>query len=450
MNAEEPYIKRKIDIFLSQWKQDTQKFPLIVKGARQIGKTESILHFASGNYKNTVYINFAIDQKYRQITRDGFEPENIIRNLTLLNPDFHFEKKETLIIFDELQDFPDIATSLKFFKIQDFYDVICSGSLLGINYKQIQSNSVGYKTEFEMSSLDFEEFLWARGYSEDSINEMLLHMKENRPFSDLEMEVFNRLFMDFCITGGMPAVVKSFLLKGNFEGILQMQKNLILDYKEDVRKYADGIEQTRILSVLEHIPVQLAKENKKFQITKVARGARYKDYWGCVEWLRDSGIINIAYCMSFPELPLKGNYEELKFKLYFFDAGLLIACLDDESQEDLRANKNFGVFKGALYENIVAEALKKQGYDLFYFKKEDSTLEIDFFVRSKKSLLPVEVKAANGRAKSLSTLIKSAHYPDITNGIKFAKTNIGFSDNVCTFPYFCAFLLKRYLHDIEY
>ena len=220
--------------------------------------------------------------------------------------------------------------------------------------------------------------------------------------------------------------------------------------KKTVKKYVDGIDKTRVLNVFNHIPVQLAKENKKFQISKVANGARFKDYWGCIEWLNDAGMINICYCLHTPDLPLKGNYEDEKYKIYFRDTGLLIANLDEESQDDLRANKNMNVYKGALYENVIAEALCKQGYELFYYKKENSTLEQDFFVRTKKSLVPVEVKSTNGKAKSLSTLIKSDSYPDIATGIKLIHGNIGFENKIHTFPYFCAFLLKRYLSSVEF
>ena len=448
MEETKVYIKRKADQYLAEWKADSQRKPLIVKGARQIGKTETILHFSSQNYENVVYINFVTDEKYKVITKDGYEPQSIIKNITLVDSSKKFIPGKTVIIFDELQEFPEIATSLKFFKIDGRFDVICSGSLLGISYQRIQSNSVGYKTDYEMSSLDFEEFLWSKGY-ENAPEEMLEKMKKGEPFSELEHKVYSDLFRDFCITGGMPAIVSSYLQKGTFEGVLAMQRQLILNYQEDAKKYAEGLDKTRIINVLNHIPVQLAKENKKFQISKVASGARFKDYWGCIEWLKDAGIVNICYCMNFPELPLKGNYDASKYKLYFFDTGLLVANLDDDSQEDLRANENLGVYKGALYENIISESLHKQGYELYYYKKEDSTLEEDFFVRAKDFLIPVEVKATNGTAKSLRTLLKSEHYPDITYGIKFIMGNIGFTNNIFTFPYFCSFLLKRYLKDFN-
>lgn len=442
------YLKRKVDNYLLNWKTDPNKKPLIIKGSRQVGKTESITRFGHLNYKSIIYINFVEEPNYKMITTDGYKAQDIIRNISRIDPSKQFIENDTLIIFDELQDFPDIATSLKFFKIDGRFDVICSGSLLGINYQSIESNSVGYKTDYEMFSLDFEEFLWAKGYDESTIQEMLEHMIQLKSFNEIEMSIYSSLFLDFCILGGMPAVVREYIERGTFEGSIDIQKQLVADYKEDIRKYADGMDQTRITNVFNHIPVQLAKDNKKFQITKVASNARFRDYRGCIEWLKDAGIINICYCMQFPELPLKGNYDESKYKIYFADSGLLVAMLDDEAQENLRVNKNLGVYKGALYENIVGEALVKAGYDLYYYKKDNSTLEQDFFVRNKENLIPVEVKATNGTARSLRTLIASNHYPDIQFGIKFISGNIGLSNNIYTFPYFCAFLLKKYLTKI--
>lgn len=443
------YLKRKIDEYLHAWNKDPNRNPLIVKGPRQVGKTESILHFAMETYQSIIYINFVEEPKYKSITEKGYKTDDIIRNISRLDPTKRFKPGETLLFFDELQEYPDIATALKFFKIDGRFDVICSGSLLGISYRRIESNSVGYKTDYNMHSMDFEEFLWAKGYDGTVIEEMLWHMETEHPFTETMMREYGDLFLDYCILGGMPAVVREYIGKGTFEDTLDIQRQLLNDYKEDVRKYADGMDQTRILNVFEQIPIQLAKDNKKFQISKVAKGARFRDYRGCIEWLRDAGIINICYCLNFPELPLRGNYDDTKYKIYFFDTGLFVSMLDEEAQEDLRANKNLGVYKGALYENIVGEALTKCGYALYYYKREDSTLEEDFFVRTKESLLPVEVKAKRGTAKSLRTLIKDERYPDINCGIKFTVGNIGYSDGIYTFPYFCAFLLKDYLKRVD-
>lgn len=443
------YLERKIDAYLEQWKNDANHKPLIVKGPRQVGKTESIRRFAEQNYQSVIYINFVEEPKYKMITGDGYNTDAIIKNISLLDTSKSFVPQKTLIFFDELQDFPEIATALKFFKLDGRYDVICSGSMLGINYRKIESNSVGYKTDYEMYSLDFEEFLWAKGHVKSVRDSFLEHMHALKPFSEVEMQVFMLLFTEYCILGGMPAVVREYIERGTFEGSLETQRQLLADYEEDIRKYAEGMDQTRILNVFKHIPAQLAKDNKKFQISKVASGARFKDYRGCIEWLCDAGIINACYCLSFPELPLKGNYDDTKYKLYMADTGLLVAMLDDEAQDDLRANKNLGVYKGALYENIAAEALRKSGYGLYYYKKDDSTLEEDFFMRTAASLVPVEVKATNNMARSLKTLISSEKYPEIKFGIKVVGGNLGYNDGVYTFPYFCTFLLKDYLKGKE-
>ena len=439
------YLRRKIDDYLLAWRNREDKLPLIVKGARQIGKTESIFHFAQKNYENIVSINFVLEPKYKTILSDGYGVNEIIKNISLLDPSKKFIQGKTLIIFDELQEVPDIATSLKAFKLDGRFDVICSGSLLGINYKKIHSNSVGYKTDYEMFSMDFEEFLWAKGYTEIHIDNLLKHMQDGVPFSDTELAVYKKLFLDFCVLGGMPAVVKKYIETGTFSETLEIQRQIQLDYEEDIRKYAEGLDQIKIVSVYRNVPAQLAKENKKFQLSKIDKKARSREYMGCITWLEDAGVISICYCLNYPELPLKGNYDESKYKIYYPDTGLLIASLDEEAQEDLRANKNLGVYKGALYENFVAEAFIKQGLGLYYYKKESATLEEDFFVRTKDALVPVEVKANNNRSKSLRKLISSDSYSDIHWGIKLADSNVGIEDGICTFPYFCTFLLKKYL-----
>lgn len=441
------YFKRKVDEFLIQWKQDPAHKPLIIKGARQIGKTESILHFANEQYTNVIYINFVLEKKYTAIVNDGYDVETVLKNISLIDPSKKFISGETIIIFDEIQEYPDVATTLKAFRIDGRYDVICSGSMLGINYKKIHSNSVGNKIDYEMFSMDFEEFLWAKGYHEEQIADILQHMKDSKPFNEIELKVYKSLFMDYCVLGGMPDVVKGYIETGTFSNSLEIQGQIRLDYEEDVRKYAEGLDQTKIISVYRSIPAQLAKENKKFQFSKIEKNARSREYTGYIEWLKDAGVVTECNCLTYPELPLRGNIDESKYKLYYPDTGLLVSSLDEEAQEDLRVNKNLGVYKGALYENFVAEAFVKQGLGLFYYKKENSTLEEDFFVRSKNELIPVEVKANSNCSKSLAMLIRNKNYSDISHGIKLGDFNIGCSNGIFTFPYFCAFLVKEFLRE---
>ena len=440
-------LKRKIDKYLEEWKASVDKKPLIVKGARQVGKTASIRYFGEKYYNNIVEINFALQPKYKQIFADGYEVDSIIKNITLLNPTLVFVPYETLLFFDELQEYPDCATSLKSFKQDGRYDVICSGSLMGLYYQQIESNSVGYKTDYEMYSLDFEEFLWAKGYDEHFINDLYQHMLELKPLSNMQMDVLGGLFSDYMILGGMPEVVNRYIESGQFSGLLQLQRQLLQDYEEDITKYASGFDKAKVLAVYRHITTFLAAENKRFQVTKIARGARNREYIGAVEWLANAGIINICYCLQTPSLPLKGNYDAKLYKVYYRDTGLLIASLDEEAQEDLRANRNFGTYKGAIFENIVADMLAKQGYDLYYYRSESPSLEMDFFVRDAQSLIPVEVKAKDNATASLNRLISSdkEKYDDIQYGIKLCNKNIGFNGKFYTFPYFLTFLLRRFL-----
>lgn len=440
-------LKRKIDSYLLEWKNNPERKPLIVKGARQVGKTESIRNFAKNNYKSVIEINFVLQKQFKSIFEEGFEVDTIIKNISLINPNLKFIPGDTLIFFDELQDCINCATSLKSFNQDRRYDVICSGSLMGINYNEIESNSVGNKEDYEMYSMDFEEFLWAKGYKEEQIENFYVHMKKLIPFSEIELSVMFNNFKEYMVIGGMPAIVNSFIKNNNYSGTLKMQKQIIQDYEEDITKYDGGLDHGRILNVYHKIPVFLGNENKKFQISKVETGARNREYIGIIDWLNQAGIINICYCLEQPELPLGGNFNPDNYRIYFKDTGLLIGSLDEEAQEDLRNNKNFNVYKGAIYENIVGDMLVKQGYKLYFYKNEKGTIEMDFFVRDTDSLIPIEVKANDGSTVSLNNLIEGEKYTDIKYGIKLGYKNIGFNGKFYTFPYFLTFLLKKYLRD---
>lgn len=438
-------LKRKIDKYLTDWKNRPDRKPLIIKGARQIGKTRSVEWFAGQNYASVIEINFIEQKKYREIFNDGFEVDAILKNISLLNPELKFIPGNTIFFFDELQACPNCATSLKFFKLDGRFDVICSGSLMGISYNEIESNSVGYKEDYEMHSMDFEEFLWAMGYNDDFTADLLSHMLDVRPLSELQMDTLMSLFRDYVIIGGMPEVVSTYVRNKNFSGTLDIQRQLLKDYEEDITKYVEGLDKAKVKAVYNHISTFLAKENKRFQITKIARNARNRDYMGCVEWLADAGVVNVCYCLNQPELPLKGNYDPKMYKIYFKDTGLLIASLDEEAQEDLRANRNLGTYKGAIYENIVGDMLVKQGYRLFYYHSDRPALEMDFFIRDADSLIPVEVKANDGATASLNRLLNDDKYNDVKYGIKLGYRNIGFNGKFYTFPYFLTFLLRRFV-----
>ena len=433
-------MKRLVLNELHKWKDSKRRKPLIVKGARQVGKTWALQEFGRSFADGYAYFNFDKEPEYNQFFQSTKDVRRIMQNLAMasgqkITPD-------TLIIFDEIQACPEALNSLKYFcEDGPEYYVASAGSLLGI--KLAQGFPVGKVDFLEMGPMTFTEYLMA-----DGSENLAAYLSGINDFSPIPDAFFNPLIEKlkmYFVVGGMPEPVLVWTEDQDIREADRVLSNIIMSYENDFAKHAEPTDVPKIQLIWDSLPSQLARENKKFQISKVASGARFRDYRGCAEWLSDAGMVNICYCMEFPELPLGGNYEPDTFKLYFADTGLLVSMLDDESQEDLRANKNLGVYKGALYENMVGEALIKQGYKLFYYKKENSTLEADFFIRSAASLIPVEVKAKSGRAKSMKTLITSDHYPDIRYGIKFSKNNIGHEDRIYTFPYFCTFLLKRFM-----
>ena len=451
MNFKKPelYLRRKFDEFLVAWKGNPRHLPLIVKGARQVGKTECVRHFAEGRYESFIEINFVERPQFKSIVRDGYSVELIVANITQIDSSIRFIKGKTLLFFDELQECPEIVTSLKFFAQDGNYDVILSGSLLGVHYHRVESFSVGYQESVELRSLDFEEFLWAHGYTETQLEDVLARLKTRQALPEAINETYSRLFLDYCVLGGMPDVLENYFLTKSFTGSLAVQKRILADYRADIRKYSEGLDPVRIQNVFDDVPFQLAKENKKFQISKVAPGARHKDYWGCVEWLEQAGVVLLCLSLDFPELPLKAHRDRSAYKLYLADTGLLVAQLDEKAQADVRVRRNLGTWKGGLFENIVAEALVKAGVDLCYYKKDNSTLEMDFFLRSGDDLVPVEVKSENARAKSLKTLIASEHYPEIKWGVKFIRGNVGFENSILTLPQWSVFLLPKVLREVE-
>ncbi len=440
-------LKRKIDDVLVSWKNSNNKMPMIIKGARQVGKTNAIRNFGEEYYSTFIEINFALQPQFKTIFDDGFEVDSIVKNITVKMPEVELIPGDTLILFDEMQDCVSTATSLKSFREDGRYDVICSGSLMGINYNEIESNSVGNKIDYVMHSLGFEEFLWALGYKSEQIDDLYQHMIDLRPLSNTQYQVMLSHFKDYMIVGGMPEIVRTFVENKNFSGILPLQRQILLDYEEDITKYAGGLDKTKILNAYRKIPVFLGNENKKFQISKIAHGARNREYVGVIDWLVNAGIVNISYCMEQCSLPLKGNYNPDNYRLYFADTGLLIGSLDEEVQMDLRNNENLNTYKGALYENIISDMLVKAGFDLYFYKDDSKKIEMDFFVRDTTSLIPIEVKANDNATISLNQLINSNQYKDIKYGIKLCNKNIGFNGKFYTFPYFLTFLLKRYLKE---
>ena len=436
-------LKRKIDNVLAEWKNRDHN-PLIIRGARQIGKTTSIMEFAKKNYESVIEINFISNPEYTRIFRNGFSVDSIVLELSILNSNLKFIPGNTLIFFDEVQEYMDATTSLKFFALDKRFDVICSGSCSIKN-----DASIGYKKDITLYSLDFEEFLWAKGYDENIINTLMNNVLELKPYSDLVLDKMNSLFMEYILVGGMPKIVSTYIEQGNYSGIPNRQNQLYQDYLDDIRKYVEGLDASRVENMYLHVASQLGKDNPKFQITKLGHGARANQYEGCAQWLADAGVVNIGYCLNSLTLPLKGNENPNNYRIYYADTSLLVSSMDEDSRNDLLIDKNLGVYKGALYENFAAEALMKQGYELFFYRSDDSRTELDFLIRLKDNIVPIEIKANKGSARSLNAVIGDKKISEIKYGIKFSNNNIGVANNVLTLPFFTLFMLKRVITNMK-
>ena len=436
-------LKRKIDNILAEWKNRDHN-PLIIRGARQIGKTTSIMEFAKKNYESVIEINFISNPEYTRIFRNGFSVDSIVLELSILNSNLKFIPGNTLIFFDEVQEYMDATTSLKFFALDKRFDVICSGSCSIKN-----DASIGYKKDITLYSLDFEEFLWAKGYDENIINTLMNNVLELKPYSDLVLDKMNSLFMEYILVGGMPKIVSTYIEQGNYSGIPNRQNQLYQDYLDDIRKYVEGLDASRVENMYLHVASQLGKDNPKFQITKLGHGARANQYEGCAQWLADAGVVNIGYCLNSLTLPLKGNENPNNYRIYYADTSLLVSSMDEDSRNDLLIDKNLCVYKGALYENFAAEALMKQGYELFFYRSDDSRTELDFLIRLKDNIVPIEIKANKGSARSLNAVIDDKRIDEIKCGIKFSNNNIGVANNVLTLPFFTLFMLKRVITNMK-
>ena len=441
-------LKRKILKDLLYWKNNHRNNCLMVIGARQVGKTYIIKKFAEENYENFYELNFLENESFTNIFDKDLSSNNILTQISLYFSNFAINPGKTLIFLDEIQICPNAITALKFLAQDDRIDVIVSGSTLGMTYKKVKSFPVGYVDRIYMNSLDFEEFLWARGINEDQIEYIKSFYDKKLSVPEAVHDKMMNLFKEFIILGGMPDVINEFLLSNNFNSAKNVQKRIIEDYKSDIVKYATDNDKPKIRACFDSIPAQLAKENKKFKYSLSDKNANKERYFGALEWLNDAGITNFCYNLNNLELPLEGNKDRDSFKVYMADTGLLMAMLEDGSQTEIM-NGNLGIYKGAIYENIVSDMLVKEGYNLYFYKNTKGTIEMDFFIRDKDSLIPVEVKANDNSTLSLKKLIESNNYKDIKYGIKLCNKNIGFNGKFYTFPYFMTFLLKRYIRETK-
>lgn len=430
-------LKRKIYHSLLEWKNQTEKMCLVVKGARQVGKTFIINKFAQENYENYIYMNFDENPGYKAIFEGDLDVENLIKQISLRVPNANLIPKKTLIFLDEIQNCPNARTALKFLALDKRFDIIASGSLLGINYKEVSSFPVGYTEQIEMYSLDFEEFLWANGITVQSISDIKEYFDKKEVLPSAMHEKMLNLFKEYIVVGGMPRVVNDFVQNHNFANVLKIQKAILNDYEDDIAKYAEGTEKAKARACFLSIPKHLSKDYKKFRYSLVMPSGSSRKYAGSLMWLYDAGIINFCHNLEIPELPLEGNSRSDVFKVYMRDTGLLVAMLDEGTQEDI-IDGNLGIYKGAIYENIIADILAKKGKKLYYFEN-NSTLEIDFFIRYEKAITAIEVKSAgNSKSKSLETVMDKYN---VKKGIKLAPSNYGKKNDIDIFPIYMAMFL---------
>lgn len=449
-------LKRKIETILAQWSRSQGRKPLVVKGIRQCGKTYIVKKFAEENYESVVYMNFILNPDMKSAFTGNMDVETIILNLSALIPGSRFISGKTCIILDEIQECKEARTALKSFHIDGRFDVIATGSLLGVKGygggrrkgerpEGQDSVPVGYETVVEMFPLDFEEFLWANGVSDKVVDSLKTYFRNEEPVPAGIHKAMMELLYRYVIVGGLPEVVNCFLETRNIELIYKLQRNLIAGYEEDMVKYADDADKSHIRECFESIPKQLAKENKKFQYSIVRKGGRASQYIGSIQWLEDAGIVRRCYNTQITELPLEGNSIPDSFKVYTTDIGLLMAMLDYGTQADILKGNLLG-YKGAIFENLMADFLCKSGQKLYYFHK-DSGLELDFLMRLQGECVILEVKAKTGRAKSMATVLKNKDVYHVNHAIKLGQYNVGREGRVLTLPLYMGFLVEDKLTD---
>ena len=441
--------RRKIEQVLLDWKKNKDKMPIVIKGCRQCGKTFSVLDFAHKNYGNVVYLDFFLNPQYKSIFDDSLEIDNILVNISTLLPNVRIVPGDTCFVFDEIQDCPRARTSLKFFKMDGRFDVICTGSLLGVSgYRSKDADDdkfapvpVGYEKIVDMYPMDFEEWLWANGIQEAVFRKLEDSLFSLVPIPEVIHRRMTQLLLQYVIVGGMPRAVTAFMETHNIQEVVSVQKAIIEGYKADMLKYASQLDKPRIRECFESIPKQLSRENKKFAYAQVRANGRGRDYQGSIQWIEDAGIIRRCYNLEIPELPLDGNAIYEQFKVYMADTGLFVCMLERETAHDI-LNGNLLGYKGAIFENLIADIFGKMGRKLYYYRK-DSGLEVDFVMRYRGECTLVEVKATSGNVKSTKTILAHPEKYHVSKAIKLGDYNVGVSGGVITLPLYMAFLLNE-------
>lgn len=441
-------LKRKIYNELLNWKkrrQEQKKESLIIKGARQVGKTSVVEEFGKEEYESFIEINFIKRPDLKSVFKGSKEPSSIYSNISLYMPDVKIIPGKTLLFLDEIQRCGDARTAIKFLASDFTVDVISSGSLLGLEYGEDgdegvetpESIAVGFELELKMYSLDFEEFLWAKGYTDNHIRILKTYFESGEKIPISINDKFEQLFREYMIIGGMPEVVATYISSNDFGEAFRIQEKIISDYQDDISAHAKGEQKIKVRACYESIPRQLARELKRFQYAFVEKGKTSRKYGGSVKWLKDSELVNVCYNVREPFIPLMANENEEQFKLYINDTGLLTQMYGRDTKIAIMNNSLKGNAKGAVYENIIAELLVKKGYKLHYYKPDDDH-ELEFVIEKFGEVLPIEVKSGNTKSKSLNDFI-DRYAPSV--GYKLINGNQGTTDGKKTIPHYMVMFL---------
>lgn len=432
-------LPRKIYDKLLAWKNSAgKKDAVLLRGVRQCGKTYIVREFGKREYKNFIEINFIERPDMQAVFSGNLDVDSMVQQIKLSMPGCQFIPGETLLFLDEIQDAPNARTSLKFWIQDGRFDCIASGSLLGIDYKNEVSIPVGYEQQLIMRTLDFEEFLWALGV-EVNLKEMLApYIDGVKRVPEAMHNSLNKYLQEYMVVGGLPEVVDTYIATKDFYQVHLLQEKILRDYQDDIAKYALNQDKIKAKQCFLSIPRQLSKENHKFQYSVVEKKATARKFTSSLDWLHNAGLIDFAYNVNSPWFPLKAYVKEDQFRVYLCDIGLLVAMYGYQLKIALLSDALEGPVKGGIYESLVADILAKRGEELYYYKKEDSTLEIEFILERDCKLVPVEVKARKGSTRSLNELLKM---DNIERGYKLTAQNTGVVEKKITLPLYMAAII---------
>lgn len=432
-------IKRKATESLEKWVRTKKRKCLVVQGARQTGKTFTIERFAEENYEEVLEINFKEMPSAMEIFSGDLSVENMILAMRFRFPEKMIVPGKTLIFLDEIQECQEAITSLKFWAIDNRYDVIVSGSLLGIDYKRASSYPVGYVDYLKMYAVDFEEFLWAMGIDDEMIEKLREYLQMRKPVPEAIHSSMMRYFRMYIAIGGMPEVVQKFIDTQDFREVDKVQRSLLQGYQYDIAHYAAVDEKIKAEKCYLSLTKQLLdKENHKFQYKEVEHGGRAQKYYTSIDWLKRADIIHISKMVTDVRYDLEDYAREDSFRAYTTDLSLLIAMKDFLLKQHIVENTLSGNTKGGVYECAIADCLHKKGYNLYYYKNESTRKEIDLIIQKDGEVVPIEVKSGNTKATSLKSLMAGRN---LTFGYKFIDGNIGEEEGIVSLPlYMAAFI----------